>query len=271
MVTITDREFGELADYIHANYGIRLGREKKALVVGRLGNFLLANNFASFTDYHNYLKADKTGAAHNALVNLITTNHTFFMRETKHFDYFRQRVLPELAAEVKDRDLRTWSAGCSSGEEPYTLAMIIDEFFGPDKKSWDTKILATDLSEKALGKARQGIYDPEDVNSLPPAWRMNYFRKTGANQNMVSEAIRQEVIFRRLNLMDDRFPFKRKFHVIFCRNVMIYFDAKTRRELVDKFYDATEAGGYLFIGHSESLDRQNTRYRYLQPAVYRKD
>jgi chemotaxis protein methyltransferase CheR len=193
------------------------------------------------------------------------------MRETDHFFFFRDRILPQLKDIVKDKDLRIWSAGCSSGEEPYTLAMIIDEFFGQEKIWWDAKVLATDISSKVLGEAAKGMYRNEDIAPLPANWRLNFFRKINQENSVLTEKLRNEVIYRKFNLMDEIFPFKRKFHVIFCRNVMIYFDANTKIKLANKFYDMTEHGGYLFIGHSESLNREETRYKYIMPAVYRKE
>ncbi len=271
MNTITDTEFKKLASYIKENYGINLKEEKLSLVTGRLHNILIQKNLNSFSEYYDYVVSDKTGNAATALINKITTNHTFFMREADHFHYFKEKVLPWLKSTVKDRDLRIWSAGCSTGEEPYTLAMIIDEFFGKEKIWWDTKILATDISNRVLEEAAKGIYSNEDIASLPSSWKLSYFKKLGNEEFLIADRIRNEVIYRKLNLMDEVFPFKRKFHVIFCRNVMIYFDNKTKRELVDKFYDLTEYGGYLFIGHSESLNREETKYKYIMPAVYRKE
>jgi len=271
MVTITKKEFRQLADYIKANYGIHLKEEKQALVIGRLHNVLIENNFNNFSEYYDYVVSDKTGDAIATLIDRITTNHTFFMREPDHFFYFRDKVLPNLKSKVKDKDLRIWSAGCSTGEEPYTLAMIIDEFFAKEKMWWDTKILATDISGKVLDTAQKAIYGNERIAALPYNWRLNYFRKLDGENSMIADKIKNEVIYRRLNLMDEVFPFKRKFHVIFCRNVMIYFDARTKRELIQKFYDLTEHGGYLFIGHSESLNRGETKYKYIMPAVYRKE
>lgn len=271
LVTITKEEFKKLAEYIGLNYGIQLKEEKQALVNGRLQNVLLENHFKSFSEYYDHVVRDKTGAAATTLINRITTNHTFFMREPEHFNYYRDTVLPYLKDSVKNRDLRIWSAGCSSGEEPYTLAMLIDEFFGAEKKNWDARVLATDISDKVLSEAKQGVYRNEELSSLPPGWKLNYFRKIDAERSVVSDRIRNEVIFRHFNLMSQTFPFRRKFHVIFCRNVMIYFGNDTRRELVGKFYDLTEPGGYLFIGHSESLARDQTRYKFVLPAVYRKE
>ena len=270
MVAITEKEFRKLAEYIKTHYGIYLKDEKKTMVAGRLHNVLVQQNFDNFTEYFNYLISEPSGDAARTLMNKITTNHTFFMREFDHFTYLKEHVLPYLKGTVKDRDLRIWSAGCSTGEEPYTIAMILDEFFGGEKVSWDTKVLATDLSDRVLGEARQGIYANEGIQKLPDGWKARYFQRYNEENSQIALNIRDEVIFRKLNLMDKTFPFKRKFHVIFCRNVMIYFDSETKWKLANRFYDMTEYGGYLFIGHSESLDRKETKYRYLMPAVYRK-
>ncbi|SPF49296.1 Chemotaxis protein methyltransferase [Candidatus Desulfosporosinus infrequens] len=238
---------------------------------GRLSNVLVEKNFASFSEYFDYIIADKTGDAVVTLIDKITTNHTFFMREIDHFNYFKEKVLPQLMSRSKNKDLRIWSAGCSSGEEPYTLAMLIDEFFGIDKKWWDTKILATDISSKVLDIAVKGIYNNEGIAKIPAYWKLNYFEKLENEKSVLVPKIRNEVIYRKFNLMDKTFPFKKKFQVIFCRNVMIYFDNQTKIDLVKKFYDSTEPGGYLFIGHSESLHQNETEYKNVLPAVYRKE
>lgn len=270
MITIKESEFRQLADLVKERFGIHLSDQKQALVTGRLQNVLVQKNFASFSEFYNYVVKDKSGEALRLLVDRITTNHTYFMREVSHFNYFRDKVLPYLAATVSSKDLRIWSAGCSSGEEPYTLAMLIADFFGSAKSQWDTKILATDISSRVMETAEQGIYFNEQLANLPDTWRKNYFRKLDVERSSLVDTIRKEVIVRKFNLMDP-FPFKKRFHVIFCRNVMIYFDAKTKMELVNKFYEYTEPGGYLFIGHSESLNREATAYRYMMPAVYRKE
>ncbi len=271
LITITNEEFKQLASFIEANYGIHLKEEKKSLVLARLNTILLQNNFKSFTEYYNYIVNDKTGVAAAKLMNKITTNHTYFMREPEHFMFFRDVVLPKLKKTVTDHDLRIWSAGCSSGEEAYTLAMIIDEFFGSEKYLWDTRILATDISDNALEKARAGIYSKNNVDSLPLHWRKKYFKNVDESSYAISDKIKNEVIFRKFNLMNEFFNFKRKFHVIFCRNVMIYFDIDTKFNLLDKFYDATVNGGYLFVGHSETFNREMIRYKYLKPAIYIKE
>ncbi|OPJ61900.1 CheR family methyltransferase [Clostridium oryzae] len=271
MVGITEQEYYKIAELIKETYGINLGDKKQVLLIGRLHNVLIENGIDNFTEYYNYVISDKTGRAINTLVNKITTNHTFFMRESEHFVYFKENILPSLKSRITDKDLRIWSAGCSSGEEPYTVAMILDEFFGAEKKQWDTKILATDICATVLEKAIRGEYSKESIDSLPPFWLSRYFRSSGTDKYLISDNIKKEIIFRRFNLMKSTFPFRRKFHVIFCRNVMIYFDDIVRKNLVNKFYDILEDGGYLVIGHSESLNRCSTKFKYVIPALYRKE
>lgn len=270
MITITQNEFNQLATYVKANYGIYLKDTKKTLVEGRLQSVLEEMGFENFSEYYSYVISDKSGHAVVTLLDRITTNHTFFMRESAHFYFFRDKVLPYLSKAVTDKDLRIWCAACSSGEESYTLAMILDEFFGNEKLFWDTKILATDISNAILESARNGIYSFDKVSPLPDTWKTKYFKQEGENF-VVADKIKNEVIYRKFNLMDKVFPFKRKFHVIFCRNVMIYFDETTKDTLIQRFYKALEPGGYLFIGHSESIDRSKYKFKYVMPSVYMKE
>ena len=269
MINLKDSEFRELTGYMKKNYGINL-IEKKVLIEGRLSNMVIEKGFNNFSDYLKFVFKDTSGNEISTLINKLTTNHTYFTREAEHFEYFRDKVLPYLEESHKTKDLRIWSAGCSSGEEPYTLAMIIADYFGNQKSMWNTKILATDISQKVLEAAENGFYSEEAVNTIPKYWRLKYFKKTENDSYQISEEMRNEIIFRNFNLMTAIFPFKKKFHVIFCRNVMIYFEPKTKMELINKFYDMMEIGGYLFIGHSESVNREETKYKYIMPAVYRK-
>lgn len=270
MITITKKEFGQLTSFIKENYGIHLKEEKEALVIGRLQNVLVQNGFKSFSEYYDYLIVDKSGTAVSTLLDKITTNHTFFMREADHFTYFHDVVLPYLEKKVTDKDLRVWCAGCSSGQEPYTLAMILDEYFDREKNNWDKKVLATDISSKVLEEANKGIYGNKEIETLPSKWKLKYLNKLDTENSVFNDNIKKEVIFRKFNLMEPVFPFKKQFHVIFCRNVMIYFDEKTRNNLVGKFCNLLEPGGYLFIGHSEALNRETTGLKYVMPAIYRK-
>ncbi|MGI6561655.1 MAG: CheR family methyltransferase [Clostridia bacterium] len=271
MFDISDKEFELLSEYIRKNFGIHLKKEKKGLLIGRLQNILIKNNIPNFSKYYEYLLSDKTGEAASVLANRITTNHTYFMREAAHMDYMKDHVLPYLKSTVEERDIRIWSAGCSTGEEPYTLAMVIDEFFGSDKLFWDTKILATDISDEVLNKAKKGIYGIEELKELPLGWKLNYFEPVGRDRFEIKPFLKDEVIFRKFNLMEERFFFKKPFHVIFCKNVMIYFEEQTAKKLVDKFFHWLEPGGYLFVGLSESLKRASSSLKYMEPGVYRKE
>jgi chemotaxis protein methyltransferase CheR len=269
MLNLKDSEFRELTFYMKKNYGINLS-QKKLLIEGRLSNMVIEKGFSNFSDYLKFVFKDASGIEISTIINKLTTNHTFFMREAEHFKYFRDIVLPYLEASSKTKDLRIWSAGCSSGQEPYTLAMIMADYFGTQWSSWNTKILATDISQKVLQEAQMGIYSGESISTMSKYWRLRYFKKIEDEDYQISEEIRNEITYRNFNLMTEVFPFKKKFHVIFCRNVMIYFESKTKMELINKFYDMTEPGGYLFIGHSESVNKDETKYQYIMPAVYRK-
>ncbi len=270
MLKISQKEFDQLTDHIRKNYGISLGNEKKVLIIGRLHKVLENMGFENFSLYYNYLIEDNTGDRARELVDRITTNHTYFMREAKHFEFLKEIVLPYLKTHVNSRDLRIWSAACSSGQEPYTIAMIVDEYFGLEKGSWDTKILATDISDKVLSIGKKGVYPSESVAPLPPHYRLNYFTKLDKENIAIKEKLRNEVIFRKFNLMEEVFPFKKKFHIIFLRNVMIYFDNPTKDKLIEKMYNSLEVGGYLFIGHSEAINKEKSKFKYIRPAVYRK-
>jgi chemotaxis protein methyltransferase CheR len=269
-VRIMNEEFRLLADFIERHYGIHLKEEKKLLVVTRLQQLLQTLHINSFSEYYHYLLSDRTGHAQTALLNHITTNHTFFMREADHFYYFRDHVLPFLRDSVGNHDLRIWSAGCSTGEEPYTLSMIINDFWGKNVCLWDTQLLATDISERVLQKARAGRYSAQQIAHLPFHWKHDYFKSVDAQVYEMKPEIKASVIFRKFNLMLRPFPFKQPFHVIFCRNVMIYFSDEVKHALIQQFYDHTAPGGFLFIGHSEALIRSRTRYRYVAPSVFRK-
>lgn len=268
MLLIEDQEFQTLVAYMRKNFGINLS-QKRNLIEGRLGNHLQDSGFTSYKAYLDHVFNDHSELELSNLVNRLTTNHTFFMREANHFDYLKATVLPEMEQRLAKREIRIWSAGCSSGEEPYTLTMLMHEYFKHQKASWDTRILATDISAKVLSQARQGRYPSSSTDTLPEGWLNRYFVRAG-DQWQINDKIKNEVVFRSLNLIQNSYPFKQKFHVIFCRNVMIYFEKATKVELVKRLYDLTEPGGYLFIGHAESIAREDTQYQYVQPAVYRK-
>lgn len=268
MLSIGEADFEKLTSFMLRQYGINLTK-KKVLIEGRLSNVILEKGF---TDFHGYLQAvfaDASGQELEQLINRLTTNHTFFMRESSHFDFFRDDVLPELFRKGRAGEIRVWSAGCSSGEEPYTLRMILDDALEMHKPLWRASLLATDISERAMGIARNAEYSDEALESVPKMWKLRYFEKCPGGMRVRKE-VRDGVKFQHLNLMTPRFPFLNKFHAIFCRNVMIYFERDTKIKLVNRFYDCLEDGGYLFIGHSESVERGATPFTYIRPAIYRK-
>ncbi|KAA9003968.1 protein-glutamate O-methyltransferase CheR [Paenibacillus spiritus] len=269
MTPMSDREFRMLSDFIRKRSGIELKPEKRAMLAGRLQQRLSARGLDRYVDYYHIVSSGDE-AEISRMLDCVTTNYTYFMREKEHFSFFRETVLPEAIARARDRDLRVWSAACATGEEPYTLAMLIDEHFAGMKKGWDTRLLATDISRQALAAAQTGMYGEERIEELPERWKKRYFQPAGAGQYRLNDRLRAEVVFRQLNLTAGEFPFKRRFHAIFCRNVMIYFDARVRRALIGRLADWLEPGGYLFVGHSESLVEGHPGLRYVKPSVYRK-
>lgn len=267
---ITDEEFLRISTHLKQLYGIDMS-QKKVIVNGRLENYIRKGGWKSFTDFMNAVERDKTGTQEKMLVNLLTTNHTYFMREFEHFDFLRRQVLPWIRKkEQRTKDVRVWCGAASTGEEPYMIAMVISDFFGIERAQWDTKILATDLSTGVLKQALAGVYTAEQLKKLPEQWKRHFFKPVaGGTQYQVKNELKTQVIFRQFNLMSP-FRFKRKMHAIFLRNVMIYFDDNTKRELVKKVYDILEPGGYLFIGTTETLDRNWAPFQLIQPSIFRK-
>lgn len=273
LMAITDQEFDKLRRLIHAKFGIHLTDQKRSLLIGRLQKLLRQTGFATFAEYYEHLINESSEQGLSDLVDRISTNHTYFNRENQHFTYFAEHALPEIVRRLearKQRDLRIWCAGCSSGEEAYMLLMLMHEHLGTEYRKWNAGILATDISSRVLTIARQGIYPPDRISAVPEKLRRKYLQRTPDGNWQFTSTLRQEATFRRFNLMNERFPFKAPFQIIFCRNVMIYFDRPTRDGLVRRFHDHTEPGGYLFIGHSESLGQRNGLFNYIMPATYRR-
>lgn len=267
---MTNEEFYRICNLMKSRYGIDLSK-KKQIVSGRLENYYRAGAWSSYTHYLNELEKDTGGELEKELVNLLTTNHTFFMREFEHFDYLRQVVLPELKVkEAAKKDLCIWCGASSTGEEPYMMAMLLKDYFGLEHGLWDTKVLATDISTEVLQKAIAGVYSADRLVDVPQNWKRRFFR-TKANGEFyeVTQDLKNEVIFRKFNLMEP-FPFKRKMHIVLLRNVMIYFDKETKKEVLQKVYDFMEPGGYLFIGRTETIDRQEVPFQMIQPSIFRK-
>lgn len=268
IIKLTDTEFERMTTYLYNNYGINLIK-KRTLIEGRLNRTLFEGDYKDYTSYWNDVLSDRTGEKVQNLINKLTTNHTFFMREIEHFNYLRNEILPQIEQTARNKEIRIWSAGCSSGEEPYTLAMVIDDYFGAKKSMWRVKILATDISMRVLDKAKEGIYSADGMKDIPPSWKNKYFTKMDENTYKITPKIRSEVEFKEFNLMKPILH-RNPFDLILCRNVMIYFSQETRIALVERFYDVTKTGGHLFIGHAESIMRGTSKYNYIKPAIYRK-
>ena len=265
-MTINDADFKRLVTFIQSTYGIDL-TQKKQLITGRLSPAIRQRGYKDFAALVNHVLDKKENDEITLVLNKLTTNYTFFMREKEHLDLFCQKIIPEIVRRhQRDKTLAIWSAGCSSGEEPYNISMFLFDYLGPQAKDWDTRILATDISAQALASAKKGVYTlPE---TIPPEWKRKYFVDNRDGTHTVAPAVKENVIFQTFNLMDP-INFRRKFDVIFCRNVMIYFDQPTKDALVRRFYDYTVPGGYLLISYSENLS-PNAPYRRLATATFQK-
>jgi chemotaxis protein methyltransferase CheR len=267
-----DSEFDFIRSLVYERSRISLGPDKRQLVSARLGKRLRATNLPSVTDYCRLLKSGEAGEELSHLIDAISTNHTFFFRESAHFDFLREKAIPELAARARSErwsNLRVWSSACSSGEEPYSIAITLTECSG----TWPWAIEATDISHRILKKAAAAIYDEESVSRLPVTMLRAYFQRgfgPQAGKYRVKPALRDRVNFQHLNLLAGEPPFAEPFHVIFCRNVMIYFDRPTQEELIARLTRRLVPGGYLFVGHSESLTPVRHTLRAIRPAIYQK-
>ncbi|MFA5384374.1 MAG: protein-glutamate O-methyltransferase [Eubacteriales bacterium] len=267
---LSQKEYKLISGLIYDKFGISLNEQKQTLITGRLQNVLHQGGFTSFKDYYRYVVGETSGSALLTLIDRISTNHTYFFREKDHFDFIKDTLLPQTIKPFEkngEKELKIWCAGCSSGEEPYTAAMVILENIS---RGSVFNILATDISVSSLDKAIRGTYAKEQLETVPPSYRQKYFVSAGDGVWTIHQKLKNKVLFRRLNLIQDSYPFKGKFDVIFCRNVMIYFDSPTRRALLERFHRYLEPDGYLFTGHTETVDRSLGIFRYVKPAVYQK-
>ena len=264
-----------IAEKVYAHSRIQLGEDKQALVSGRLAKRLRQLNLDSFEAYCRLLQSAAGAEELGPLVDLISTNHTHFFREIAHLNFLRDEALPEFTpALIKTRaPFRFWSAASSSGEEPYTVAIVLAEYERAHG-AYQWQIEGIDISTRILERARAGVY-PEDRIKLPqPEWLPRYFQKgTGENKGYfrVKDSLRQQVKFHHLNLLQSAYPVARDQHVIFCRNVMIYFDQPTQEELIGKLTRQLAPGGYLVVGHSESLLGVKHALKQLKPGIYRRE
>lgn len=264
---LTREQFAKVCEQIYALCGIKLTEGKEELVQSRLSKRLQALNLQTFEQYLDYVKKDSSKQEIVKMIDVLMTNKTSFFRENQHFDFLRERVLPALEAE-RNKRLRIWSAACSSGEEPYSIGITLHESI-QSFNTWDARILATDISTRILAKAQAACYTADVLQPVPAALQKRYFTECKDEKGVfqLSDKVRNLVKFARLNLMHE-FPMRGPFDVIFCRNVMIYFDKPTQEKLVNRFYNLLAPGGFLFVGHAESLIGAKHGFRYVQPAVY---
>ena len=268
---LTDHDLTAIVRLVYEKSGITLHEGKRALIVARLQKRVRQGGFASFGAYLRHVQADPTGDELTLLLDAIATNHTSFFREPQHFTYLGEVALPALLARAAGRPLQGWSAACSTGEEPYTLAITLVERLGPEAGT-RIRLLASDLSTKALAIARRGVYKAERTEGIPLSLLRTHFEKgLGAESGLVRvhQRARALVEFRQLNLLDLP-PLGQTFDFIFCRNVMIYFDAHVQQRVVDALERHLAPAGFLFISHSESLNAVSHGLTWAAPAIYRK-
>ena len=264
---LQDRDFHKLVKIVMDTAGIVLSEKKRAFIHGRLGRRLRVLGLSDFSEYCDLLDTRAGDDERLNLINAITTNHTSFFRESHHFDYLTKLILPTIVgANGASKRLRIWSAGCSTGEEPYTIAMTLRGH--QPLAGWNVKILATDLDTNVISHAAEGVYDAERVESIPETYRKRYLTSQDGRAVMRDELC-DLITFKHLNLLGE-WPMSGPFDIIFCRNVVIYFDKQTQRKLFDRYAEILRPDGWLFIGHSESLLNVTDRFDLVGRTVYRR-
>lgn len=272
---VTEADFQRISDMVYKHCGINLHDGKKQLVRARVAKRLRQGGFKSLPEYLDFVAEDPSGQEFTLLIDAMSTNLTSFYRESDHFHYLMEHGLVQATDRKRknhDSRIRVWSAGCSTGEEPYTLGMTLLDSVS-DAHQWDMKILATDISTHVLKVAKCGFYGKSRIDALPASYRSRFVKAAtmdGENGYSIAPEVKQMIAFRHLNLMD-KWPFTGPFDFIFCRNVMIYFDKPTQERLVNRFHDVLAPGGVLFTGHSESLTGVKHPFKYIRPTVYGKN
>lgn len=270
---MSDTDFNKLSKLIYTNYGIKMPITKKVMLESRLRKRLKANEIESFKEYTDYLFSEK--GIQNELVHMVdvvSTNKTDFYREPKHFEFLTEHVLPEFLARKSGKPLRIWSAAASTGEEAYTIAIVIEEFLN-GKKSFDYSIHCTDISTQVLNAAVNGVYKLERIEKIPLEIKRKYFLKSKDKEKptvRIIPELRNKMTFNRLNLIDDIYKVPHNFDVIFCRNVLIYFDKPTQERVINKLCNKLTKGGIFFLGHSESLTGIEAPLKAIRPTIFQK-
>lgn len=265
---LTNKDFVRLTDFMYNNYGINL-KNKKTLIETRLVLMVKKLGYTDFKSYIDDLMQDKTGEQVSTLVDKLTTNFTYFMREEKNYEFLKDEIILPALNKPPIGGLKIWSAASSTGEEPYCIAMLVSSILGKNSKL-RVSITASDISKNALHQAKAGIYSEDKTYKLPPLWVKNFFNKVNDKNYEVIEDIKNLIEFKYFNLNNKVGWERGKYDVIFCRNVMIYFDNSTNKELSKRLYESLKPGGYLIIGMSESLSNLETNFERVKPSVYRK-
>jgi chemotaxis protein methyltransferase CheR len=271
---LSKRNFDLLAKYIYDYSGIKMPHTKMTMLEGRLRRRLRVSGMPTFDSYCDYLfKHGGLESESIFLIDAVTTNKTDFFREPKHFDYMVKSALPDILASYNDRRIRTWSSACSTGAEPYTMAMVLNDYLGVKAPDRDYFVLATDLSTDVLQKAQRGIYQSELLQPVPSEMMRNYVMQPADKRRQemrISPKLRSHVGFARLNLMDDKYPVGEPMHLIFCRNVLIYFDKPTQNHVLTRLCANLLPGGYLFIGHSETVTGLDLPIKQVANTVFKR-
>ncbi len=271
---MTDKDFNQLSQYITTNYGIKMPPAKRVMLQSRLHKRLRELNITTYKEYSEYIFSEKGAEEIIKMVDLVSTNKTDFYREPKHFDFLRETILPEFSLRHgKGTKLKIWSAGCSSGEEAYTLAFVISDYLLQNGNPFDYQIIGTDISTRILQKANDAIYPEKRVEPVPIETKRKYLLKSKNQENKlvrVVPALRAKTSFRRLNFMDDNYNMDNDFDIVFCRNVLIYFDRPTQEKVINNLCSKLKKGGYFFLGHSESINGLDVPLVQLKPTIFLK-
>lgn len=268
---LSNEEFAYVCEFVYESTGIVLNVSKREMVYRRLTRIIRERKFKSFSQYYQLLKSDPDGEK-NYFINAITTNLTSFFRENHHFEYLKEIELPKLIRKNSNKRIRIWSSASSTGEEPYSIAITLMENIKAYLSEWDVRILATDIDSNVLTTGKKGIYEERRIEDLPSNIKQKYFKKgTGENENKVKVCsdLQNIITFKQLNLLHE-WPMKGPFDVIFCRNVIIYFDKKTQLDLFERYYEMLAPGGLLILGHSESLGDYQAYFENVGRTIFRK-
>ncbi|MBA4688346.1 MAG: protein-glutamate O-methyltransferase CheR [Candidatus Galacturonibacter soehngenii] len=266
---VNNKDFYRITSFIKQNYGVDLN-QKRTVVEESLDKILLNCNFTDLDQLLNVLEKKNDEIINSKVIGLLLTNYTYFLREPSHFEILSEVILPKIYNNGnKKKGIRVWSAATSSGQEAYSILMAVLNFLKEEIRDWNVEIIATDVSQAMIKKAKAGIYQKEEVEKIPDDWLQHYFNVCIDGSYKIKDSLKEYVKFKLLNLLSD-FEFEKLFQVIFLRNVLIYFDSELIEQIVDKVADFLEIGGYLFIGFTETIEIKSSKLICIQPSVYRK-